>query len=84
MVLLQNEYKNTLVGVLRTQITFVTHFNITFVLRYTAHLGDQALFKLRLFGSSENRLGCFYYFITWVSLYRLCHPTSVSCKYALP
>ena len=25
MVLVQNEYKNTLVGVLRTQITFVTH-----------------------------------------------------------
>ena len=25
MVLVQNKYKNTLVGVLRTQITFVTH-----------------------------------------------------------
>ena len=25
MVLVQNRYKNTLVGVLRTQITFVTH-----------------------------------------------------------
>ena len=25
MVLVQNEYKNTLVGVLRTHITFVTH-----------------------------------------------------------
>ena len=25
MVLVQNEYKNTFVGVLRTQITFVTH-----------------------------------------------------------
>ena len=25
MVLIQNKYKNTLVGILRTQITFVTH-----------------------------------------------------------
>ena len=25
MVLVQNKYKNTLVGVLRTQITFITH-----------------------------------------------------------
>ena len=25
MILVQNKYKNTLVGVLRTQITFVTH-----------------------------------------------------------
>ena len=27
MILVQNKYKNTLVGVLRTQITFVTHLS---------------------------------------------------------
>ena len=30
MVLVQNKYKNTLVGVLRTQITFVTHSSPSF------------------------------------------------------
>ena len=29
MVLLQNKYKNTLIGVLRTQITFVTHSSLS-------------------------------------------------------
>ena len=35
MVLIQNKYKNTIVCVLRTKITFV--------LRYTPHSGDKAL-----------------------------------------
>ena len=49
MVLVQNKYKNTLVGVLRTQITFVTHSSPscyvtlrTQVIRlYSGNLGPQ-------------------------------------------
>ena len=40
MVLVQNEYNNTLVGVLRTKITFITHSSPS--CQDTPHSGDKA------------------------------------------
>ena len=43
VVLEQNKHKNTLVGVMRTNITLVTHSSPSSYVNYTPHSGDKAL-----------------------------------------
>ena len=60
MVLVQNKYKNTLVGVLRTEITFITHSSPCYVTLRTQviRLIPQVIWVLR----KPTRVFLLFYF----------------------
>ena len=73
MFLVQNKYKNTLVGVLGIKINF-RYALITFVLRYTPHSGYKALTQVIRVLRKPTRV-FFYYCIVISVLYPLDIPS---------